>query len=135
MYQNFVVRRANDTDLSLIVSTWLHGLYHSNTWFNEIEKDVFWENYRKVIEAILAYSDVNVACLPDEPDVILGYVVYTGPILHWIFVKKAFRKLGIGKTLLPDNINTITHLTDVGRALKRPEWQYNPFKIGMEKGR
>lgn len=130
--EQYIIRRATEPDLPLIFTTWLHGLYHGNTWFHEIEKPIFWENYRKVIEVILNYSETNVACLAEEPDVVLGYIVYSGPILHWIFTKKAFRKLGIAKALLPDRITTITHVTDVGRSLRHKDWQYNPFKIGTK---
>lgn len=134
MDQPFQIRPAQASDLSFIYTTWLHGLYHSAPWWKEVSKTIFWANYRRVIEIILTHAEVNVACVPESPDVVLGYVVHTGPVLHWMFTKKAFRRLGIAKALLPTTISDYTHITDIGRSLKQPGWTYNPFLVGPTNG-
>lgn len=121
------IRDAVEEDLPLIYSTWLLGLYHGCDWFNRIEKKAFFDNYKKVVEQRVMHSQVKVAVLVEDPDVILGYVCYRNNVLDWIFVKKAWRKIGIAKMLVPQGITICTHLTKVGRSLKPKEWAFNPF--------
>lgn len=121
------IRNAVKEDLPLIYSTWMLGLYHGCDWFNKIEKKAFFDNYKKVVEKRVTDSDIKVAVLTEDPDVILGYVCYRGNVLDWIFVKKAWRKMGIAKMLTPKDIKICTHLTKVGRSLKPKDWIFNPF--------
>lgn len=125
-------------DRNFILATWLRGLYYGDTWFREIPKDLFMENYHRVLEALLSKSSVKVrvACLKDDPEVILGYAVVSPGELHWLFVKSAWRGIGIAKSLVPEDTHTVTHLTKVGLGiLKRYPGQviFNPFSINYLK--
>lgn len=121
------IRDVREEDLPLIYSTWLLGLYHGCEWFGRIKKDSFFKNYKRALEGLLPRCQIKVAALADDPDVILGYVCFRGESLDWIFVKKAWRKMGIAKSLLPAGITNCTHLTKVGRSLKPKEWTFDPF--------
>ncbi len=118
-------------DWNFILSTWLKGLRYGNDWFGLIEAPVYYANYQRHIESILQspVTTIRVACLPDAPEVILGYAVMRGDRLDWTFVKKAMRGYGIAKRLVPDTIKSVSHLTDAGRAIlkKRPSITFNPF--------
>jgi GNAT superfamily N-acetyltransferase len=103
------------------------GLYHGCDWFNRVDKDAFFKNYKKVIENRIPNCTIKIASLKEDPDVILGYVCYRGDTLDWVFVKKAWRKMGIAKMLMPNNIKVCTHLTKVGRSIKPKDWAFNPF--------
>ena len=125
---NIIVRQVDETDLPFIFSTWLKGLYHGNELYGKTNQDLFYSKYHKVIEALLKVSEVKIACLQDEPDVVLGYSVALGNTLHWVFVKKAWRKLGISKSLVNPTITTVSHLTKVGESIaKKKDWTFNPF--------
>lgn len=127
---NTILRTATYDDLPFIYSTWLKGLYHGNSLYRKIDQGVFYEKYHQVLEALLNRSNVRLVCLADEPDVILGYCVHSDRVLHWVFVKKAWRGKGIAKTLIPDNTTTVSHLTKSGESImkkKKPEWKFNPF--------
>jgi GNAT superfamily N-acetyltransferase len=121
------LRQAKPEDLNFIYSTWLLGLYHGNDWFNDIPKQIFFDNYKKVVEHRLMTSSVTVACLGDDDDVVLGYCVHRENTLDWIFVKKAWRRLGIAKSLLPIDVVQCTHLTKLGKKLKPEHIVFNPF--------
>lgn len=123
----WVLRPPKASDIAFIYSTWLKNLYFGNSWFRSIERKVYFDKYKLVLDRVLQRSTVLVCCLTDDPDVVLGYVVYEPGILHWIYVKKGFRRLGIGKLLLPQDVEWITHLTKTGRDLRRPEWKFDPF--------
>lgn len=119
-----------ESDLPFIFSTWLKGLYHGNPLYRKIEQGIFYPKYHKVLEAVLKSSTVVVACLEDEPDVVLGYAVYRDLTMHWIFVKKAWRKMGIAKQLVVPNITAVSHLTKIGESLiksKGLNWKFDPF--------
>lgn len=128
------------TDRNFILATWLRGTYYGDSWFSEIPKNIFMEQYHKILESFLLRPGVNikVACLKEEPEVILGYAVSRNikngeadiSVLDWVFVKAAWRKIGIAKMIIPSRINTCTHLTKAGLSIlkqKLPNVIFNPF--------
>lgn len=124
-------RDFNPKDEGFIYSTWLKGLYFGSEFFKQIPELLFYKNYNKVITGILNYptTRVVVACFKDDPDLILGYIVYDRRVLHWVHVKEAWRKLGIYTNLLPQGIREATHMTKVYHSLKPRGVIFNPFSI------
>src|SRR6185312_5662341 len=120
----FIIRDAEPTDLGFIHSTWLKGLYYGNDWFREIDQEIYCERYHQVVEHIIfgGKSTIKVACLREDPEVILSYAVFEkkepGHILHWAFTKPIWRKMGIVKSILPQDIVSVTHLTKIGKSIK-----------------
>ena len=92
------------------------------------------ENYHTVINSVLSTPQINikVACLKEDPSVILGYAVLaaTPNALHWVFIKKSWRNIGLAKDLISKNVNVATHLTKTGLSIiKKKDWQFNPFLL------
>lgn len=128
-------RPVTEGDLNFIYATMLRGLYYGDTWFSRMPKNIFMENYHKVVKALLSLpsTSVRVACLKEDHEVVLGYAVLGGNhILHYVFVKKAWRGIGIARSLVPTTASTASHLTDTGLAYirKHPEMVFNPFALG-----
>lgn len=127
------LRAALPSDRNFILATWLRGLYYGGSFWGDIPKNIFMENYHDVLDAVLARptTRIVVACLRSDPEVILGYSVCGGEghVIHWLFVKTAWRKIGIARSLVPNQANFATHLTKVGQSLlsKRPGMVFNPF--------
>jgi hypothetical protein len=70
------------------------------------------------IKDILKDAEVRIACLEDAPEVIVGYSVFSGTHLYFIYVKDGFRLKGIGALLAPKKIDTVSkELTKVGRII------------------
>jgi len=135
------IRDYVETDKAFIMSTFLRGLYYGDSWFSLIDKDAFFSVYKTVAEALLYHpnTEVRIACLKEDPDVILGYRLCSGSIVHWVYVKSSktregltWRNNGIGRRLLPDSVSAVTHLTTLGKSLihKFPGCVFNPFLIG-----
>lgn len=127
-----MVRDGAPSDFPFIMSTWLKGLRFGNSWFSFIPSGIYYKFYSKVIETLLYQerTKVKIACLKDDPDVILGYSVFSDTSIHWAFVKKAWRKIGIANSIVPNGVATVTHLTDVGKAIcKNKGFTFNPFEI------
>lgn len=128
-----VLRQASSDDLPFIYSTWLKNLYHGSSAFRDIPRDIFFNKYKNRVRALLEgpASGATICCLKDSPEVIIGYSVHEGmgqgAALHWIYVKKAWRKMGVGRQLCPPDITHVTHLTNLGKKLKPEEWVYDPF--------
>lgn len=125
------IRDGKPEDVNFIISTFLRGLYYGDTWFSIIPKEIFMANYKKVIIALLNNATVKVACLKDDPDIIIGYSILSNDYLtiHYVYVKEKWRKQGIARSLLPKYPETITHLTSLGKSLMH-KFEYaifNPF--------
>ena len=129
------VRDMMPEDKNFILSTFLKGLYYGDSWFSVMPKFVFMDNYKGIAEMLISSPKhtVKVACLPDDPSVILGYSILSSDFqgIDWVFVKSAWRNKGIGRSLLPHSPAYITHLTKTGLSLmsKFPTVIFNPFKI------
>lgn len=127
------LRDALPGDKNFVYASFLRGLYYGDSWFKEIPKNIFMENYHRVLDVLMTLPGlkVTVACLKDDPEVILGYSIHKGTKLHWVFVKANWRNIGIAKSLVPANIDTVTHLTKVGLSIvrKRKNLSFNPFDL------
>lgn len=153
-----------DEDQNFILSTWLKGLYHGNRPergdhscqhmseclecsklfdpYAEIPPDLFYATYAKVILKILELDStiVSIACLKESEDVILGYSVISSSaayplMVHWVYVKHDWRKIGLLHDLLPDRIDCVTHLTKVGKTILKKNYAtaiYNPFALSLK---
>lgn len=127
------VRGVDPGDKSFIMATWLKGLRYGCEIFKEIPSDIYFKNYHRILESILTNpeTEIRVACLKDDRDVILGYSVSKDNALHFIFVKSEWRQIGIAKSLVSPKIDTVTHLTKVGSSIlkKHPKIVFNPFAL------
>lgn len=130
--KDILIRKSLDSDKNFIYSTWLNGLRYGNPVYEFIDKDSYFKNYQKVIDAILNSSTILVACFHDAQETILGYSVLNHETMHWIFVKPAWRKLGIATALMPKEFTIATHITNVGKAImidKYPNAIFDPFQL------
>lgn len=125
------VRDVTAQDTNFIMSTWLKGLRYGNEWFEAIPSNIYFAAYHKVVEGILLKSntEIKVACLKEDPDTILGYSVYSGNTLHFVFVRNRWRNIQIAKSLVPKEITVATHLTKIGKSIlsKQSKIIFNPF--------
>lgn len=142
MKPEYVVRNANPKDINFIFSTWMESFRYGSTPIKTTPKSIYFSRYQTVLDHILGKDEVHtvVACSPEEPDVILGYLVYETPnIVHYSFVKEVFRNIGVAKSLLEHlgpSYKTFTHRTDMLEKYMRnkPEWRYDPFLLYQRSG-
>ncbi len=120
-------------DKNLILATFLRGLYYGDSWFSLIPKPVFMANYKQMGELLVTKAVIKVACLKDDPNVILGYSILSQDYqtIHWCFVKAKWRGKGIARSLLPQHPSAVSHLTELGKTLmtRFPNVIFNPFLI------
>jgi len=94
----------------------------------------YWPAYSAYIERLMENPEsvVRLAVLTDDPDVVLGWSFCRGNILEYVHVTKDYRGKGIGKHLIPADIDTFTHITRMGLVIrglnsKYAKWTFNPF--------
>lgn len=131
------IRDAGQDDLPFIFATWLRSYRHSSQFAKKISNDVYFAYHHAAIERILSRGGaVKIASMIGDPNVILGYAVVEmqegKTVAHYVYVKKAFRKMGIASRLYkPENGDLFTHLTDdITWALVKYEGLiYNPYRL------
>lgn len=125
-----LIRDGNPSDYGFIYPRWLRKLHKGNDWFNLVDKSIFFDKYQKIVDFILndPNTKVKVACLVEDPSVILAFSVYSGNTLHWVYTKGVWRGIGLAKDLVPPNIDTVSHLTKMTMHLvKKKNLKFNPF--------
>lgn len=133
------LRPATEQDLPFIYSTWLKGLYYgwphcpSKGLLGLTPYPTYRGAYRSVLQGILARNRATVACLTDSPDVVVAYSIVSPDetTVHFVYTKRAWRKLGVARSLVPRDARYVTHLTRIGLSLlsKLPRAEYNPFLL------
>lgn len=120
-----------EADHPFIYSTWLKGLRHANDYFELIDGEIYFKQQHSLVERILADFEVTVrvACLREDPAVILAYAVYKNDTLHWVFCKRPWRAIGLAKDLIPKDIVAVSHFTKLGRSWLRNHTnvKFNPY--------
>jgi GNAT superfamily N-acetyltransferase len=130
------IRDYQPSDKNFVLATFLRGVYYGDSWFSKIRKDIFMDNYKRIAEFAIDTGKVvvKVACLREDPDVIIGYSILSADYqaVSWVYVKKAWRLKGIARSLLPQYPQYITHLSELGEKLmpKLNTAVYNPFYGG-----
>lgn len=127
-----VIYKASDLPLiykPLIFSNFLLSLRSGNPLFKRADKDIYFKYYHLFIESLLArpQSEVRLAILEQDPDLVFGWALTEPDTLHYIYVPKAYRQNGIARQLLKDHeFDTITHVTDMNLFRDK---NYNPWKV------
>lgn len=128
------IRLGKPEDLDFILATWLRTYRHHSQFAKKISNPVFYENHQKIIERILERgAQVRVVHPVGEPDTILGYSCLENnnniPVVHFIYIKKAFRDFGLAKKLVWETEGYFSHLTDNLDLSLHPKFVYNPYLV------
>lgn len=128
--EHYTVRDYSPSDHNAIYKAWLAHAYYDNEMFRLMPHPLFRQRYAPVLDRIISQATVKVACLIEDADAIVGFAVYRGDVLHFVAVKKPWRKLGVATALVPAGISTYTHVTTIGKAISRKKkWVFDPFVI------
>lgn len=110
------IRRATAEDRGFVVKPWLQELRRSSTT-RYVSDSVFFQQHGRLVQKLLARASVDLACDPADDQHFYGFVAHepgvaehAEPVIHWLYVKMAFRQLGLGRSLL-------AHVTHGGRAI------------------
>lgn len=144
MSEAVIKREVQPSDMPFIYRSILMGTYHGNKpgkggkldsrapvdFFSSISQDTFMLAYHGFLEVLFARPaiKIDIAALQSNPDVILGFSVHEGSVLHFVFVKPDWRKIKIATSLVPEGITQVSGFTRVGDIIRRKKnWVFNPW--------
>jgi len=129
------LREVRPTDQAFVRSSWLRSYRSAKPG---IRTSVYFNGHKQVVDGILADAETYVLyAVPQGEDAIVGWVTFNmttpKPTLHYVYVKGAYRNLGLSKVLIEKAGCThgcrYTHKTELGTARLRPteDWVYDPY--------
>jgi GNAT superfamily N-acetyltransferase len=114
-----VLRDANSgSDHAFIYSTWRNALWYAKRRAPS-DADAFYKALSEEISRILKGlgTRVNIACLSDDPDMLLGWSVIQDGRLEFVYVKRDYRGKGIGRLLCKGFKSFDPPETKIGKSL------------------
>lgn len=132
------IRPMVDSDFNFIINSWLKTYKYSGPHVKRMLDRVYYEFYEPKVKDLIKRSDVYVACLREEPEVIVGYLAIERKdehdIIHFCLVKDLWQKIGVARYLLeaaaPVHPTFFTHWTSPMQSLiNKIDFVYNPFLI------
>lgn len=132
-----LMRPMADMDKAFVFNSWLKS-FRNGTFCNNVDNSIYYTNQHTVIDKLLEKCTVSVCCNSEDPKIIYGYIVYEfiqGQfVLHYVYVKNIYRRLGLAKKLLYSTkhdfnvLGCYTHQTPVGnRNEEKFNLVYHPY--------
>lgn len=124
-------RRSRDEDRAFVLSTWLRS-YKARGMAYGVDSASYYAGQRVVAERLLDALGATVACADDDDDVIYGWIVSDGQIVHYAYIKRELRHCGLEECLLseagvdPGKPATQSHLIP---AFSDLEMAYDPYLL------
>ena len=125
------LRRATPAELTLIRSSWFES-YRKGGRCPEVRYDIFRPHQDATIEHLINTSATWVLTPTQVPEEVCAWLTYSPGVLHYVYTKQAYRKLGFASHMLKafGPFTQYTHETLHGRRLlSRLGASYNPFLL------
>ena len=139
------IRSEKPGDRNLILSSWLRSALQFPIWHEgRIGSPSInlppgggtplYSVHQTILKKLLDPSMVLVASDPEEDDHIFGYCVFEKDCLHWVYVKKDLRRMGLGTYLLGrsglsgDTVEC-SHRTPALNHFKEEHFIWNPYRM------
>ena len=117
-----MIRKIKPLDHDFIYHSWLHSVKCPTKAVPGMT--------RCLIDDLVRQDAIQVWCPDDDPDHIIGWMAHgtleETPLLHFIFVKKNFRKNGVARDLLRKVY------PDAGSAIFCTFWSWHMQKLGAK---
>lgn len=94
------LRSALGSDLNFIFDTFRESMRMDSSLGRSCKASIFKREFNRVIDHLLEKAKTTIACMVEDENVILGYLIWEPSIIHYCFVKRAFRGMGIAKELV-----------------------------------
>jgi GNAT superfamily N-acetyltransferase len=135
--KDFELRDAGPDDLPFVRSTWLRDYRERSSFARRIDAAEYQLFHRLLLDRIQSRSRTVVAYDVAAPEVLWGWVCSEpGNCLHYVFVKRPFRNMGLGRALLqaalwPED-GFYTHQTYCWEGMvhqKFPAARFSPYRL------
>jgi hypothetical protein len=102
---DFVVRDMTEDDRRFVSHAYLTTHYLSKP-IKFVPKTRYFQMSAKVLEKLLSRAKTVVACFPEDPNELAGFLIYelhaAAMVIHFIYVKKLLRNQGVAKRMVLD---------------------------------
>lgn len=124
-------------DKNFIFDSYLRNYYSSMTGYKP-ESSVFFPGQQRLLEKLIENDNAVfvIACSSDEPDIIFGWSLFSmDKTLHYVFVKEAYRRMGLSSKMLRHVLKEKTDLVvshwnkDCAILRRKFKLVYNPYKF------
>jgi GNAT superfamily N-acetyltransferase len=127
-----LIRPARETDFAFIVDAWCRS-FEGSPVVHGADRNHYRSEMVRVIRKMLSgvgAATTRVACDREDDDTLLGFAAFTGPELHYVYVRQDFRQMGIAKAMLEGaSIAQYTFRTLQGERRMRTRergWKFTP---------
>lgn len=140
----YVLRGLVDADRGFVFSAWIRGAYEVEPTCYQ-PRARFETHQRAHIDRCLALATTMVACHPDSPGDLFGFVCMSNiggvAVVHWIYVRGMWRKRGIARSII-QRLAPNAHVVVATQWSKHCPWIrrrirlfFDPYVVGeMESG-
>lgn len=126
-------------DKNFILNSWLKS-YRNSPFAKQMINPVYFKNHEKLLKTLISSCLITIACNPEDEWQVYGYIVFENlgndvSVIHYAYVKRTFRKLGIAKQIFesinPQNTPSFyTHHTKHVDYLKnKASLIFDPYKL------
>ena len=124
----YSIDAAGEAAWPFVLTTWLRS-YESSEWARSMGRGVFHHHHHAIAERLLRSCELTLATSADG--VYLGWSLRAPSLLHYVYVKQQFRRLGIGLAMISgmEPGYRYSHRTSDWRKFERDN-VYNPYLIG-----
>lgn len=140
MLDEIVIRNATTEDMPFFFNSLLHNYKHSSPHTRLIPDSAYYKDLHAIITRLIERKGhiLKFVALKEDPTVVIAYIwAHEYPeCVNYIYVKKAFRKMGLAKLLYEAVFKDVpkvsyTFLTyDAGAITQKyPHMTYNPYLL------
>lgn len=114
------IRDLRPDDLRYVMDSWLKSYLAGRTHaWRHVDYKRAVRGHRRVVDELRKRARIRIAVDPAADFVILGWACADSECLHYVYVKKKFRRAGIARVLIEDagSPRFYSHPTVVGRKV------------------
>lgn len=134
---DFVVRPATSDDLNYVRKTWLQVHAQSSSFIDAVGGGfVYFREHAQLRDAAIERGAVTIACRANVPSGICGFAVTDDGIVHFVYVKPRWRRLGVAKLLLAplaEKAATYTHRTWMCGCVQNHRPEQCPAPVAIQR--
>lgn len=129
-----VLRDRVPEDTAYLYSSYLRNVHRAHP-LRHVPNSLYYRGQTKRMDRLLEEASFVIACFPEEPGEIVGYVIHQ-PVadttaIHYLYVRACYRRQGIGKLLLDSaagdsKLLIATHVCDGFATLRH---KFHPRRI------
>lgn len=140
MNNDILIREMIPADRNFIMKSILQHYRHSSPHVKQIPDGIYFDAHHYLIGKVMRYSNnfVRIAALKDDPEIVFGFIWgnFDPETIHYLYVKKAFRRMGIARLLYESVFDEgidlyYTHHTKEAAFLmhKYEQLTFNPYLL------